>query len=94
MDLPSFDPDEFQNIITINKSFEKIKDELINIFSKIKDSSNEPFTKYEFLVNPPKSLNDPTKFKILSDSSIGSYLWEDYEYIPLEVVTPALPYKD
>ena len=94
MDLPSFDPDEFQNIITINKSFEKIKDELINIFSKIKDSSNEPFTKYEFLVNPPKSLNDPTKFKILTDSSIGSYLWEDYEYIPLEVVTPALPYKD
>lgn len=94
MDLLSFNPDEFENIITINKSFEKIKKELIDIFSKVKDSSNEPFTKYEFLVNPPKSLNDPTKFKILSDSSIGSSFWEEYEYIQLEVVTPALPYKD
>ena len=94
MDLLSFNPDEFENIITINKSFEEIKNELVDIFSKVKDSSNEPFTKYEFLVNPPKSLNDPTKFKILSDSSIGSFFWEEYEYIQLEVVTPALPYKD
>jgi hypothetical protein len=62
----------------------------------IKDSNGNPFSSYEFLILPAKDLNDPTKFKIVLDFSIHNNNADksDQSWFPLELVTPALPYKD
>lgn len=74
----------------------ELYDFLIDKLDNIKDSNGNPFSSYEFLILPAKDLNDPNKFKIVLDFSIHNNNADksDQSWFPLELVTPALPYKD
>lgn len=88
---------ELKDFNDINKLIcTELRDFLIDKFNNIKDSTGKPFSSYEFLILPPKDLNDPYKFKIVPDLSIHNNNEEknNLSWAPLELVTPALPYKD